>query len=130
MKKERGSIALITILIISAISILLVVGMSEVSINTRSQISNDEAEKINNYSAEACLEEALIKLEEDSSYSSGSLTINSDTNCSILVSGTNPKTITITTDFINYSETYEALVQIQTDGQAINTQLLDWHETQ
>lgn len=125
LNKPRGVVALISILIISAITILLVLGMSEISISSSYQYSNNNASKTNYYTAEACLEEGLIRLENDPTFSSGTITIGPDLTCSLLVSG---NSITIISDYLEYSQTFQADISLTEVGEANNIQLLNWHE--
>lgn len=123
--KPKGVVALISILIISAITILLVLGMSEISISTSYQYSNNNANKTNYYTAEACLEEALIRLENDPTFNSGTITVGTDLTCSISVSG---GSITIISDYLEYRETFQADISLTEVGEANNIQLLNWRE--
>lgn len=123
--KNTGSIALISTLIISAILILLVVGMSELTISGSYQNFNNISGKTNYYAADTCLEEALIRLEADTSFTSATIAIDDDTTCTINRSG---NTITITANYLDFSETYQGQYSITTTGQANNIRLLNWQE--
>lgn len=129
MKKTRASIALISLLVISAFTLVLALGMSEVNISKSYQYFNNTANKSGYYIAEACLEESIIRLEDDTSYTGGTLTFNADTNCTISVAGTgNTRTITLSANTITHTQTFQASIDLVTNGQANNANLSDWNE--
>lgn len=128
MKSNRASISLITLLVISAFTLILVVGASVAGISNYDQSFNYDSSKISYYMAEACLEEALLRTEADSNFSSTTLTLDADTNCSVTVAGVNPKTITVTVNFLDYTQTYQAEVSLTQTGQIYNSELLTWEE--
>lgn len=125
LNKPRGVVALISILIISAITILLVLGMSEISISSSYQAANNSAGKSSYYAAESCLEEALIRLKNDPTFSSAIIAIDNDLTCSLSVSGSS---VTIISDYLDYSETFQADISLTQVGETSNIQLLNWHE--
>ena len=128
MKNRRASISLISLLIISAFTLILVVAASVSGISNYDQSFNVDSSKISYYTAEACLEEALLRTEQDSAFVSASLILDADTDCSVTVTGTNPKTITVTVNFLDYIQTFEASVSITQTGQIYNSELLTWDE--
>jgi len=80
----RGYIALISILIISAVLILIVSTVSQLGIGRVSMAIERNQSLESSYVVEACAEEALMKLAESSSYSGDeTITINGN-NCQIL----------------------------------------------
>lgn len=125
LKLQKGSVALISILIISAITLLLVLGMSEISISTSYQYLNNSINKDNYYSAEACLEEALIRVEQNPSFIAGAINFDSGASCTISVNG---DAITITVNYLDYSETFQADTSLSQIGEANNIELLNWNE--
>lgn len=125
INKQKGSIALISILIISAILILLVLGSSEGNISTSYQYLNKESGKTSYYTAEACLEETIIRIEADTTFSGTTLAIG-DTTCQSTVSNDTPKLVLINVNYGNYSENFQATVSVTTSGQANNATLLSW----
>jgi len=126
LKNIKGSVALMSILIISAILLILVLGISETQISTSYQYVNSSYGKYSYYMAEACLEEAVIKIEADPNYSGENLTLDSGNGvCDISVSGS-PLTITIETTSGNYTQNFQAQVSVTTNGQANNVRLLNW----
>lgn len=123
--KSKGSIALISMLIISAFTIILVVAMSEINISTSQNYFNSNGDKMAYYTAEACLEEAIIRLEKNTAFTSEILTFDSDTDCTITANST---TVNITANFLNFIQTYQGTIQITTSGQANNVKLLNWKQ--
>lgn len=123
----RGSIALISILIISAVLLITVIGMSESNISQMYQYLNNESNEIIYNSAEGCLEEAIIRIEDDIFFAGTILTLN-DQVCTITVAGDSTKTVLIEVDYLNYTQTFEAQVLVTVNGQANNVSLLNWHE--
>ena len=121
----RGSVALISILIISAFALILVISMSEVNISKSSQSYNSEAGKIQLYSAEACLEEAIIRLEDNPAFSDGSMTFDGDTSCTISVANNQ---IDISVSYLDFSQNFRANFEVSVNGEANNVTLLTWSE--
>lgn len=126
--QPRASIALISLLIISAFTLILVVGMSEVSISSHAQGANRFSAETGYYAAEACLEETLIRLESNPAFTTTTLTFDDDLSCTVSVSGTSPKTVAIQVTYLNYIQNFEAQVSLATAGQATNAQLIGWEE--
>jgi hypothetical protein len=122
---QKGSIALICVLIISAELIILVLGASETQISTSYQYLNSSTSKNLYYTAEACLEEAVFKIEGSPTYNGETLDLGTD-SCTIVVSGTSPKTISINVTSENYTQNFEAQVTVTTNGQANNVRLSNW----
>ncbi len=128
LRKIKGSVALLSILIISAVLIIAVVSTAEVQINTSKQHQNNLSDDSMYYVAEACMEEAMLRLERDNTYAFGNLLIN-DVNCSIAVVGSNPKDVTINVSYQNYSQTFNAQVSVENAGQVNNVELMSWEES-
>jgi hypothetical protein len=104
MKKNlnQGYIALISVLIISAVTLAIVVSISLLGVD---ELKSSLTYKKGNEAfaaASACLDEALYRLSQNSSYAGGSLPVP-DVQCSIIISGSDP-------DFI-----------VETSGQDIGT---------
>jgi hypothetical protein len=128
MKSYPASISLISLIIISAFTLILVIAASSAGLSNYDQSFNVESSKISYYMAEACLEEALIRTEGDNTFSSTSLILDADTDCSVAVTGADPKTITITVNFLDYTQTFQAEVSLTQTGQIYNSELLTWEE--
>jgi len=120
--------SIISILIISAFTLILVVGMSITSVSTYEQRFNAESSGTAYYAAEACLEEALFRLEGDSAFSGMTLILDSDTDCSVSISGTAPYLLSVTVNFLDTVQNFEGEVQITQSGQIYNSELLSWEE--
>jgi hypothetical protein len=127
LNKQTGSIALISLLIISAFTLILGLAMAENSISTGYQYVNNTSGEASYYGAEGCLEEAVIRIENDSSFTSETISFDWGT-CQIVVTGTNPKTVDVTITQGVYSETYQATVDITVNGHATNASLSSWEE--
>lgn len=127
-KTQKGSIALISILVIVAFSLILAVGMSEVNISTSYQHLNNNANKGAYYLAEACLEESILRLEADNSFVSETLVFSNADSCDINVSGINPKTVAIDVNYSNYTQNFQAQLQLSQNGQVTNAALSNWLE--
>lgn len=126
-KKTRGSIALISTLIISMFILILAVSMAENSISVGYQHVNNAASKFSMNFAEGCFEEALHRIELDTSYSGSTLTF-SDGSCEITVSGGSTKTIDITLTYLDYIQNFQGTADVTTLGHATNASLSTWNE--
>lgn len=126
--KQKGSIALISILLISAITLIAVIGMSEMTISGFSQYANKSSTKISYYLAESCLEEALLRAEDDDSFATTTITLDPDTTCTVTIAGAGPKTAEIDVTYLNYTETFQGEFTINESGQANNVSLSKWKE--
>lgn len=128
IKSSRASIALISLLVISAFTLILVLGMSEATLSTSYQTFNTSSNQVAYYYAEACLDEAIIRLEKDSAFVSTTLTMNGTGSCTITVSGTSPKIVSIQSAYLDSIQNFQAQVSLTTNGQATNATLLEWKE--
>lgn len=129
LKLQKGSIALISLLLISVISMILALGISETSISTSYQYLNNSSSKEAYYVAEGCLEEVISRLERSADFSGMTLNIDADTNCVATVTGGTPsKTITIIVNKLNYQQEFEAAVDLTAEGVINNADLSNWKE--
>ena len=124
-KKTRGSIALISMIIISAFALILAVGMAENSISSGYQNVNHVVGNFSASYAEGCFEEAIHKIETTPNFSGYTLNFE-DGSCVIAVTGTNPKTVDITLNFTDYVQHYRGTLTINQVGQATNATLSTW----
>ncbi|KKQ51850.1 MAG: hypothetical protein UT19_C0005G0033 [Candidatus Woesebacteria bacterium GW2011_GWB1_39_10b] len=121
--------ALTSILIISAITLSIAISISLLGVGeAKSSLDykkGGETLKI----AEACVEEALLRLKSDESYLGASLTVG-DGLCNISVSGSGlDRTIDVTAQITNgISYTKKIQVTAKRTGTAIN--ITGWNETQ
>jgi hypothetical protein len=126
--KQTGSIALISILIVSAILLILVIGTSDSQLSTAYQQLNSISYKTSYYISEACLEEVMGKIKTNSGYVGGTVNVGDDGSCEVVVTGDSTKTISVVTTFGSYTQNYEAQVSVTTDGTANNVRLLNWQK--
>lgn len=131
-KSKQGSIALISVLITMAVLMIIVSGMTEKHISAAQQYLNSENNRTLYYAAEACLEETIKRIENDTDFSNGTLSINDEsaTICTIAVTGGSTKNITLTLNKGNYSQSYSARITMTTKASANNTALIEWNRTQ
>ena len=127
LRKTRGSIALISIVVIAAFTLIIAVALAESSISVSYQHLNSVSENSSYYSAEGCLEEALIRIETDSSFSSETVSFNG-WSCDIVVTGVDPKIVNITLTAGNYVQNFTSTVDIDQNGHATNISLSTWSE--
>ena len=125
---QNGSIALISLLLISVISMILVVGASETSISTSYQYLNNSSNKAAYYLAEGCLEEAIIRLESNSDFSGTTIPVDADSSCTVVVSGSSTKSVTITVNHFDYTQRFQATVILSPEGIINNADLSEWLE--
>ena len=119
---------MIMMLMISAIVLILAVGMSEANLSVMKQYLNNESNNTIFYEAESCLEEALVRLEEDTSFTSTTILFGT-TECSATVSGTAPNmVINVSVTYGEYSQNYSANILLSTNNNANNVTLLNWQE--
>lgn len=128
MKSPKASIALISILIISAFALLLVLAMSEVNVTRSFNYLNTSTQHESLYAAEACIEEAIIRLEADLTFTDTTLTFDSNKTCTITASGSNPITVNIEMNYDTYTENYSATLSLTQNGSANNLHLTSWQE--
>lgn len=125
LNNNKGSIALIGVLIISAILIILTIGMSESNLSLMDQYFNNESTQNMYHIAEGCLEETILRIEDDVSFT-GTTLIMGDVTCVSSVTGTTTKDITLVIDYLNYIQNFSAQITVTTNGQANNVELLNW----
>lgn len=123
----KGSIALIGVLILSAILIIITIGMSESNISMMDQYFNNESSQNIYQVAEGCLEEAILRIENDTSYTGSTLPMG-DATCVSSVTGTTTKDITLEINYLNYTQNFSAQISVTTNGQANNVDLLNWEK--
>ncbi len=125
IKNNRGAIALIGVLIISAILIILTIGMSESNLSLMDEYLNNESSQNMYHIAEGCLEETIIRIEDNVSFLGTTLDMG-DVICVSSVTGTTTKTISIELTYLNYTQNFSAQISVTTNGQANNVLLLNW----
>ena len=80
---ERGFIALISTIIISAVLLLVIASAGLISIYSRYNIFDSELKQRSDAAADACADEGLYQLAQDPSYTGGTLSLNSLDQCRI-----------------------------------------------
>ncbi|MDP2624779.1 MAG: hypothetical protein Q8P27_01190 [Candidatus Peregrinibacteria bacterium] len=128
LKSTQASVALISLLIISAFTLILVVAMSETNISTSYQYLNNSSNKVGYYVAEGCLEETLLRLEQDTTFTGTTIAVDTDTSCVVTVTGTTTRTIDVAVTYLDYTQNFEATASITQAGEANNATLLTWKE--
>lgn len=124
--KNRASIVLISLIVISAFTLLLALSISEITISSSYINLNKNESKFAYYLAEGCLEEAMLRIEEDSTFTGTTITLSSDTNCLVTYAS---NTITITVNRGDFTQTFAATTQITTTDLINNIELLNWQES-
>lgn len=80
---NRGFVALISTIIISAILLLVIASSGLVSFYSRYNTLDAELKERSNAAADACADEALVQLAQDPGYAGGVLSLNSLDQCRI-----------------------------------------------
>lgn len=129
MNSKNGFIALTSILVISAVALAVTVSISLLGVGeAKSSLDfkkGQEALKI----AEGCVEEALLRLRDDASYSGGSLNVGNG-SCTINISGTgSDRTIDVSAT-LSVPPDYVKKLQITAKriGNSINS--ITWQEVE
>lgn len=109
-KLKKGYVALSIVLILTAVILGITVTVAQLGIGEgQSSLSLSKGEDVLNF-VEGCMEDALLKLRSNISYSGGSITRPEGT-CSITVTTAGPLyTITATTGTTTYKRTVQAVV--------------------
>ncbi|MFA5855431.1 MAG: hypothetical protein WC846_04100 [Candidatus Gracilibacteria bacterium] len=123
--RNRASVLLVSMIIICAITLLMAVTLSEVTISSGYQRTNTTELKVSYYAAESCLEETLMRLELDPSFSGTSITLQPDLICQSSVSG---GIIDIVVDNLDYSEIFRAEYDMDSAELVNNIDLENWKE--
>lgn len=125
INNESGAAAIVTVIIILVVAMLIVsttafIGVDDLEIGHTSQIGGHTLR-----SAESCVEEALLRLSRDSSYSGGTLDVG-DASCNIVVTGTPCGTCSITTEAVQATLTRTIEVGVTISGGTID--ITSWEE--
>lgn len=125
---KNGYIAFSSLLVISAVVLAIAVSVSLMGIDEiKNSFALSQGEKAE-AATKACLEEALYRLRDDADYTSGTLNIDTNLNCTISVSGSAAnRTIAITATLIGPPDYQKNLtLTVKRTGGGIN--LLTWTE--
>jgi hypothetical protein len=124
---KSGSVALISVLVVSAILLILVSSMLETHISISNQFLSDYNDRVGYYDSESCLEEAIRKLEADMNFGGSSILDENGSRCTSTVSGSgNTKDISIMNFNGDYTQQYQGQISITVNGTANNAILLNW----
>ncbi|OGI94361.1 hypothetical protein A3A03_03420 [Candidatus Nomurabacteria bacterium RIFCSPLOWO2_01_FULL_40_18] len=112
---NKGFMALISVVIISAILLLVAISLSNTSFYGRSNILDSELKEKSSALAEACVDVAILKLTDNSSYSPIDEFVNvGSEKCTIdSISVGNPKIIKVMADYQHYITKLE--IEIDSD---------------
>lgn len=124
-KFKKGSIALMNMIMISAVLLLVVIGVSNVSVTNSREYLNLYLERDLFHVAEGCLEEGIVRIERDPSVASLDLDIG-NVNCQLSVSGGSSKTVDIVVTSGDYVQDFSAVLSLTTQGVANNVNLIEW----
>ncbi|MBU0975446.1 MAG: hypothetical protein ABIE03_00585 [Patescibacteria group bacterium] len=86
LKEQSGAALLISLLVISALALVLAVGVNLSAIDDVLRSSQSRYSLRSEAAADSCLDEALIRLKWDVSYSGGNIDMD-EGSCSVSVSG-------------------------------------------
>ena len=109
---NRGFIAITTTIILSVILLLVATSLSFSGFFTRYNILDSELKKVSVALAEGCIDQALLKLATNSSFSFPETVNINENSCQIIsvTSGAYPKTIKTKADYKNYVTNLEVVV--------------------
>lgn len=111
-KTKQGFIMMITLIIIAAIISVIVVGVSLSSITFLQSTDTTISGERGRYYTEGCMQEALIQLSMDNTYSGGTLTL-SGASCVVVVSGVGgSRTVTVAGDLNDFANSLSAEVTL------------------
>lgn len=128
-KNNKGSIALISILIISAMLVLIVLGISEVNISNNLSYTNTTADQKTYNFAESCFEDTVKRIEKDALFAGATTEFaQEEITCTSIVSGQDPYTIRVELIYGNYTQYFEGEISLTNVGQVNNAKLLNWKE--
>ena len=128
MSKQSGTIALISLLIITAVTLAIglslnLLGLDEMRMGFRESKSSQAF-----HVAESCLEEALMRLKRDANYTGGNLQIGQGScNIVIAVNGTE-RTITVTGTVDQLIRKIQSVVNVLNDGTTFGNETVFWQE--
>lgn len=117
---ESGLTALVTLIIISSVAMIISLSVNLIAISEM-QMGFDRSRSLKAFwAAEACLDEAKIRLKRNSSYAGGSLTIGTDTVCGSSVAQNGQKRIITTIGTVSDIITRRIETQVDLTGGRIS----------
>lgn len=122
--RQTGATALVTVLIISAASLIMAYGATMLGLGELGMSYNSQEGDGAMFGAESCLEEVLIKLKRNPSYSGSNLVIN-DYSCIISISGAgNPYYISVESSYGDYTKK----IEVEAEFNGSSPRLSSWTE--
>lgn len=130
IKTKSGSVALISVLIISAMLLIMVVGMAEAQVSVLYQYQDNMLGKSTFYFAESCLEDTMRSFERNTALTRTAITEGDDKSCEGIISGTgDTRLVEITTVEGDYTQHFIGSFSYSLNGTAVNTSLISWEKT-
>ena len=129
-QQPSGFVALVTVLVISAIMLTLGLFTSAAAINEMmAGFSWDQAERALQIT-DACVDEAVFRLKSDSSYTGGTLSVNGGTCTSSVTGSGSTRTVTSTGTLGDFTKKISATATFVTNiaGTANTVDLTHWEE--
>ncbi|MBI3626423.1 hypothetical protein HY224_00040 [Candidatus Uhrbacteria bacterium] len=127
---QQGFVALVTVLVISAIMLTISLFMSSAAINDLLySYASDQSERALQI-ADGCIDEAIFRLKKNSGYAGSTLSLNGG-SCTVVVAGAgNSRTLTSTGTLGSYTRKITATVSFITNagGNANSVDLTHWEE--
>jgi hypothetical protein len=124
-QRPQGFIALMSAIIISAILLIVVTTGGLTGFYSRSNILDAELKSRSAAAADACADQALLLIANDSAYIGLTLlTLNSLDSCRVLVSGVSPKDIRIQATSSN------AITNLEINYDPAASAVISWQEIQ
>lgn len=127
---QKGFVALVTVLVISAIMLAVGLFISSAALNDLlSSYSFDQGERAIQI-ADACVDEAVFRLKSDSAYAGTSLNLNGG-SCTVTINGGGAsRTLNSTATLGNFTKRITATVTFVTNsaGNANTVDLTHWEE--
>ena len=128
MLKQKGAIALISLLIITAVALAIGLSLNLLGIDEMRMGFRESKSSETYHVAESCLEEALMRFKRDANYSGGTLQIgNGSCNINIVVNGSQ-RTITVTGTVDQLIRKIQTVINVLNDGTTFGNETVDWQE--
>lgn len=125
---QKAYIALIALVILGAFTLILAVSLNKINITDLKLITSEQISNEAFFAADACAEEALLRLKRDPAFREGNLNIRT-ANCTISITANgDQRTITATGVSEEYIREIETIVNLTTNGSAINASTVSWKE--
>jgi len=127
MKNQTGFIAFTSLIVIAAVALAISTSVALMGIDSaKGSLSLSKSQETSAI-AKSCLEEALVRLRDDTNYSGGNLSVGNG-SCTVTVSGTGADRTITSVGTIAGPPTYIKTIQvvIKKAGGSIN--VLSWQE--